>query len=258
VTPRHRITHVLPVPVPPAALAAFAAQLSTDIIDPDVTVEFTAPDAGPLNMLDSAYERTLADIAVTAAGIDAARRGADAVVINSMSDSGLAALRSRLPIPVVGACQASLAIAGTLGHRIGIITMWPQWHALYPPAGAPLGPVSRVAAILDIGVRPDAEALLAGREEEVFPQLDAACRTAIDGHGADVIVLGSTTMHQAWQHLAGTLSVPVINPGAIAHQVAQLLLRARLTHSRIAYPAADRPADVLLAAFAPGLALAQE
>jgi allantoin racemase len=187
-----RIVHILPVPVPPAALDAFASQLSPGIIDPDVTVEFTAPAAGPLNMLDSAYERSLADIAVTAAGIDAAQRGADALVINSMSDSGLAALRSRLPIPVVGACQASLAVAGTLGQRIAIITMWPQWHALYPPVGAPLGPSSRVAAIRDIGVRPDAEALLAGREEEVFPQLDAACRGALEADGADVIVLGST------------------------------------------------------------------
>ncbi|MDL4774202.1 aspartate/glutamate racemase family protein [Actinomadura xylanilytica] len=235
--------------VPAEGLAAFADQLPEEVIDPGVEVEFAAPTQGAANMIDSAYERTICDVAVLAVGARAADRGFAAVVVNSMSDSGLSALRSRLTIPVVGACQASMAVAGLLGHRIGVVTMWPQWHALYPAGAAASGLADRLVSIRDIGTRPDAEALLTGREDTLFPQLLAACRAAIDQDGAQVLILGSTTMHESHRYLSARLEVPLINPGVVAHQTAQQLLRAGLTHSRPAYPSPARPADDLLDAF---------
>ncbi|WP_242909285.1 aspartate/glutamate racemase family protein [Actinomadura terrae] len=241
-----RVLHVLPVAVPPDARAAFAEQLPAEIIDDGVVVEFTAPADGPLNMIDSAYERTLSDVAVLAAATGAQADGYAAVVVNSMSDSGLAALRSRLDIPVVGACQASMALAGVLGQRIGVLTMWPPWHALYPAAASAAGLADRLVSVRDIGVRPDAEALLTGREHEVFPRLLDAARAAIDEDDVHVLILGSTTMHQSHRYLAEHLPIPVINPGVAAHQLVQQLLRAGLTHSRRAHPAPARPNDDLL------------
>ena len=63
---------------------------------------------------------------------------------------------------------------------------------------------------------PDNQNLLAGKEEEVFPALDALARRCIEGDGADVILLGSTTMHQAHGPVARCLPVPVINPGPLS------------------------------------------
>ncbi|MFG1858460.1 aspartate/glutamate racemase family protein [Actinomadura geliboluensis] len=242
--------HVLPVPATADARAAFAAQLPAEIIDPDVQVEFVAPAHGPRNMIDSPYERTIADSAVLAEGTRAAKRGADAIVINSMSDSGLNALRSRLSIPVVGVCQASMALAMQLGRSIGVITMWRPWHELYTSAAAAAGISDRLVSIRDIATRPDSEALLTGREDTVCPQLLAACRVAIKDDRADVLILGSTTLHRAWRYLSERVDVPLINPGVAGHLAAQDLLRAHLTHSRRAYPAPQRADDDLLSSFA--------
>ncbi|MEU8310343.1 aspartate/glutamate racemase family protein [Actinomadura sp. NPDC048955] len=252
-TGKRRILHVLPVAVPPHAWQGFAEQFPAGILDGDTEVEFTAPARGPANMIDSDYERTISDVAVLAAvesvlaAAENAERDFAAIVVNSMSDSGLLALRSRVAIPVVGAGQASLTLASCLGSRIGVVTMWRPWHALYSSAAAAAGISERLVSVRDIGIRPDAEELL-GDRETVYPRLLDACSKAIQEDGADVLILGSTTMHPAHQFLAEQLDVPLINPGVAAQQLAQQLVRARLTHSRRAHPAPARPDSGLLAA----------
>ena len=54
--------------------------------------------------------------------------------------------------------------------------------------------------------------------------------------GADVIVLGSTTMHQSAGWLAQNLPIPVINPGLVAYKQAELLVQLGLSHSKKAFP----------------------
>ena len=61
--------------------------------------------------------------------------------------------------------------------------------------------------------------------------------------GADVIVLGSTTMHQAHAYLAEHLPVPVLNPGLIAYKMCEVLLDLGLCHSKIAYPSPEQIKD---------------
>jgi allantoin racemase len=61
--------------------------------------------------------------------------------------------------------------------------------------------------------------------------LDAA-RRAIDEDGADVVILGSTTMHQSHAFLAERLEVPVINPGLVGYKTCEMLLALGLTHSK--------------------------
>jgi allantoin racemase len=91
------------------------------------------------------------------------------------------------------------------------------------------------ASIRAIDVRPDQEQLLAGKEEVVFAALEEQGRRAIDEDGADVILIGSTTMHQAVDHLRRTLGVPVINPGLLAIKLAELCVQLGLSHSKVAY-----------------------
>jgi allantoin racemase len=78
--------------------------------------------------------------------------------------------------------------------------------------------------------------LLSGKEEEVFPLLQAAAMKAIEIDGADVIILGSTTMHQAHGYLQSRLPVPVINPGPLSYKIAEAALALGHSHSRTAYP----------------------
>ena len=65
--------------------------------------------------------------------------------------------------------------------------------------------------------------------------MEAACRRLVE-RGADVICLGSTTMHQAHRHLSSVLEVPVVNPGPLSYKLIQTMLSLGLSHSRTAYP----------------------
>ena len=53
-----------------------------------------------------------------------------------------------------------------------------------------------------IDVVPDSINLLKGKEEQVFPLLLKAALRCVEEDGADVILLGSTTMHEAHAWLA--------------------------------------------------------
>lgn len=70
----------------------------------------------------------------------------------------------------------------------------------------------------------------------VFAKLKAESEKAIAEDGADVIVLGSTTMHQSAGYLQQNLPVPVINPGLVTYKLAELLLETGLSHSKRAFP----------------------
>jgi allantoin racemase len=235
-----RIKMIMPVPMPPVALAAFEAQIPPSLRRDDVSIDFVAVKEGA-KILDSYYELTMADAFVLEAGLSAEEEGYDAVCINSMSDSGMAALRSRLSIPVVGPGQSCLLTACMLGDKFSILTMWDQWRPLYKKTIQEQGLAHRLASIRSIDVRPDTQELLAGKEEVVFAQLEAAGLAAIEEDGADVIIIGSTTMHQSHEYLAERLPVPVLNPGLISLKLCEMLLDLGLSHSKRAYP----PPEVL-------------
>jgi allantoin racemase len=240
-----RIKMIVPVPVPDVALSGFAAQIPAKLIRPDLAVDFVGTRHGA-SLLDSAYEATLGDMWVLEAGARAEADGYAAVCINSMSDSGLAALRSRLSIPVVGPGRASFHLAADLGKRFSVITMWKRWHWIYEKLALETGLGGRLASIRDIDTRPDTAELLAGKEDIVFAKLEAAARKAIDEDGADVLILGSTTMHQSHSWLAPRLEVPLLNPGLVAFKQCETLLDLGLSHSKRSYFVPETAKDDML------------
>ena len=135
-----------------------------------------------------------------------------------------------------------------LGGRFSVVTMWKHWFHLYEKTISDLGIKSHVASIRSIDVAPDNQSLLAGKEEDIFPLLLAEAKAAIAEDGADVILLGSTTMHQAHRHLSDNLDVPVINPGPLTYKLVEAMLGLGLSHSRTAYPASPVPRTEMVAA----------
>jgi allantoin racemase len=241
-----RIKMIVPVPVPEAALTAFASQIPAHLKRPDIAVEFACAAKGGMT-LDSSYEGVIADAYCLEAGARAEEEGYHAVCINSMSDSGVSALRSRLSIPVVGTAQATYLMACQLGHRFSIISMWDRWRWLYEKVLIEQGLHDRLASIRSIGVRPDTAELLAGKEDSVFPLLLEAAQAAIEEDGAEVLILGSTTMHQSHAFLASRLAVPVLNPGLVAFKTCEMLLDLDLAHSKRRYVSPERTADDIFA-----------
>lgn len=233
---------IVPVPVPPEALDGFAAQFPAHLSRPDISIEFCCAARGG-GALDSPYEGTIADAFCLDAGMQAEAEGFAAVCVNSMSDSGVAALRSRLSIPVIGTAAPTYHLASQLGRRFSILSMWDRWNWLYDKVLGETGLSHRLASIRSIDVAPDTSELLSGKEETVFPKLLEAARRAVESDGADVLVLGSTTMHQSHRFLQERLDVPVLNPGLVAFKTCEALLDLGLAHSKRAWPAPRGPSD---------------
>jgi len=230
-----KVLVIVPFPMSEENRRAREAQLEAVQLGPGIEFHFRPVRAAPANYT-SEHDSVLADISIVDACKNAQAEGYDAVCIDTMSDSGLAAARSLLDIPVIGPGRASMLAALTLGERFSILIMWDRWRHLYRKTIAELGLGARCASIRSIGVAPDNQALLAGKEDEVFPRLLEAARACVEQDGAEVILLGSTTMHQAHGYLAGRLAVPVINPGPLTYKLAEAALALGLKHSRKAFP----------------------
>jgi allantoin racemase len=236
----HRVLVIVPFPFDESGVANRRAQQDACKLGPDIEFDYKPVKAGPA-LFDSPHDWLLADVAIFEAGLSAQEDGYDAVCIDTMSDSGADALRSVLDIPVISPGRASYLTALLLGGSFSILTQWDPWKASYVKPLMTYGLMDKCASIRSINVPPDVENLLGGKEEEVFPKLVDAALRCVEEDGADVILLGSTTMHQAHGHMAASLPVPVINPGPLTYKLAEAVLGLGLTQSRRAYPKPQVP-----------------
>ncbi len=231
-----RILVINPFPLDEAGVARRAAQSSHVALDPDTELVYRPVKFSSISFM-SPHDWLMMDLGVYEAGLTAEDEGFDAVVIDTMSDSGMAALRSVLSIPVIGPGKASMLYALTLGARFSVLAQWKPALPRYRKVIREYGFDRQCASVRSFDVEPDFVNLTEGKEDRTFPiMLDVAMR-CVEEDGADVICLGSTTMHQAAAYLAERLPVPLVNPGPLSYKLAEALLASGLTHSRRAYPA---------------------
>lgn len=230
-----RIKYIIPFPFDEEGIANRAAQIQRDVLGPDTEVE-CVPVRNSATLVDCYYEDLVFDMYITEAGLRAEEEGYDAVVMDTVSDSGMYALRSRLQIPVIGPGLVSYLVGMLLGHRFSIITMWDKWTHLYEKNLALYDLKQKCASIRAVNIPPDVEALFTGKEEEMFAKLTAEAQKAIDEDGAGVILLGSTTMHQAGDYMSEHLPAPVVNPGPVAIKLTEAIVQLGLTHSKVDFP----------------------
>src|SRR5947209_16217479 len=245
-TPREesamRIKYIIPFPFDEEGLANRAAQVPKELLGPDTDVE-CVPVRNSATLVDCYYEDLIFDMYIAEAGLRAEEEGYDAVIMDTVSDSGLYALRSRLTIPVIGPGLVSYAVGILLGKRFSIVTMWDKWRHLYEKNLDTYHLWDKCASIRAVNIPPDVEALFAGKEEEMFARLTEEGRNAIEEDGADVILLGSTTMHQAGDYMSAHLPAPVINPGPVAIKRSEAIVQLGLSHSKVAYPSPSANLD---------------
>lgn len=230
-----RIKYIIPFPFDEEGIANRAAQIPHDLLGPNTEVE-CIPVRNSATLVDCYYEDLVFDMYIAEAGLRAEDEGYDAVVMDTVSDSGMYALRSRLRIPVIGPGLVSYVVGILLGKRFSIITMWDKWTHLYEKNLAVYGLSQKCASVRAVNIPPDVEALFAGKEEEMFEKLTAEAQKAIDEDGAGVILLGSTTMHQAGDYMTEHLAAPVVNPGPVAIKLTEALVQLGLTHSKVDFP----------------------
>jgi len=229
-----KIKYIIPYPLGPEGVQLRADQIPSSLRRPDVSLDFV-PVRNSCKLGDSYYEAALFDAYVLEAGLLAEDEGYDAVVMDSVGDPGLDGLRSRLTIPVIGPGQVAYHLACILGQRFSIITMWDAWNFHYTKVLRSCGLTDALASVRSVGMAPDVEHLFGDRQDEVVERLTQQAMSAIEDDGAEVIVLGSTTMHQAAAYMSEHLPCPVINPGPTAVAIAQAIVDLGLSHSKLTW-----------------------
>ncbi|MEO8656400.1 MAG: aspartate/glutamate racemase family protein [Ramlibacter sp.] len=213
--------------------------------------------AFPRNRLDMKIQ----EIGYIEAGLRAARDGCDAIVLNTIGDYGIEALKSAVRVPVVGAGEAGISVVASLGRPFSIVTIWPAvTDFLYAQVLHASGLGASCAKVAFVGSTDELEAV--GRSDDdyitrmqqgeqlVFERIVAACRAMVDTHGATAILLGCTCMSPVAAKVSAALDVPVVNPLITAAKHAEMLVRLGLRHSPVQYRAAQVARDAAFAAMA--------
>jgi allantoin racemase len=229
-----KVLVIVPFPLDDQGVANRKDQLQAVDLGPGITFDFRPVKAAPA-LYDSYHDYVLADISIFEAGLSAQDDGYDAVCIDTMSDSGMSALRSVLDIPVISPGRASFLTALMFANNFSVLTQWDPWKGLYTKTLKEYGLDRHCVSIRSPNIPPDVSNLLGGKEEDVFPKLLTTAEQCI-ADCAEALCLGSTTMHQSHAWLAERLPVPIINPGPLTYKLAEMALALGLKQSRKTYP----------------------
>jgi allantoin racemase len=154
----------------------------------------------------------------------------DVIVWAGAIDPGLAEMRARSPVPVVGPGEASMYLASISGAPLSVVTV--DEHAV-PVSHAMLDRLSckpPIASVRHIGV--PVRRLVDDRQQGVEAVMREA-RAAVEDDGAKAIYLGSMTLGTLGvdSALRDELGVTVFNPMRVACNAAVQLLAARGTYA---------------------------
>ncbi|MGF7004584.1 aspartate/glutamate racemase family protein [Aminobacter sp. BE110] len=131
------------------------------------------------------------------------------IVVSAFGDPGLAALRQRVGVPVVGICEASMIEASRGGRRFGVATSTPDLTDAIAGRARDLG-----LGHLYTGIRctPGDPIAVAGDEKLLRQSLGEAVRECIELDGAEAVIIGGGPLGQAAEQLQPLFETPVIAP----------------------------------------------
>ncbi len=198
------------------------------------------------NIVSTVADNTIAQHAV----LDALARqhqGFDAVVLAISLDSGLAAARELVSIPVIGMTEAALLTAGMLGERFGMITFGRQSTALYLDLAERYGMHRRLAACRTIDTQSLTDYLDANALHE---RIVAEAQSMVDLPGTGSIVICGAALAGTAYRLRPRVPLPLIDGIACAIRQAEMLVELGLK------PRRNAPVTKLaMAGIAPELAM---
>jgi allantoin racemase len=184
-------------------MAAIAGTLTPPGVD---IVGVTAPRGVP--MILSGEELAAAAPVVVEIGMSEAVTF-DGIIIGAFGDPGLAALRERALMPVVGIAEAAILEAAAEGQRFGVATTTPALIEVIAGRVRELG-----VAELYSGIRltqGDPLALVAD-PPRLVEALAEAVSEAIEQDGAEAVIIGGGPLGQAAIALAPRFQTPIVAP----------------------------------------------
>lgn len=175
----------------------------------------TAPFGAPL--LTTPEDIAEAAHAVEALFADHPPGGIGGVILAAFADPALEPLREHLPIPITGIAEAGMAEAAANGRRFAVVTTTPDL----------VGSIAGLAARYGYGelflgtVLTEGDAIAVTNDPRLLPEaLRLACARAVDGLGAEAIVIGGGPLAVAARAIAGDIAVPLIEPVPAAVRLA--------------------------------------
>lgn len=157
-------------------------------------------------------------------------QGLAAVIINCFGDPGLSAARELADVPVLGAGESALHVAGMLGRRVSILAIGKQKVSFQPEPRMVVWGMEGLFGSLR-GTGRGVEHFVGG-PSWAENDLVAAAQRAVEEDGADVLVLGCTGMAGLAREVEAAVGVPVVEPLAAAVSLAELVADTGLSHSR--------------------------
>ena len=204
----------------------------------DTQLSIVNLDQGP-ESIESLYEDAIAAPQVILRAIQAEKDGQQAVIIDCMNDPGLEATREAVRIPVVGASQAAMMLAGILCHKFSMLSTAPEDRFAFEQLVRRYGLAEKYASTRSVDI-PVAD--LRKKPKKLLKALLRAAKKAIEKDGAHGLVFGCTGMKGMAARLEKELkaighAVVVIDPSLAALKWAEMLVDLNLSHSLRTYPA---------------------
>lgn len=225
-----RILALLPILADDALESETRRELSR-IANPNVEYTVRSLEAGPAS-IESEFDDRVASPYVLDQVVRAEREGFDAVFVSCMGDVATNAARELVRIPVVAPYQTCMAVASTLGDKFGVVTIMESIVPVFLRKAREYGLSENLAGVSSINV-PVLE--LNRKRTQVLEALVRESGRLIDEHHADSIILGCTGLVGMASTLQERVGVPVLDPTPVSVKFAELLVAARISHSRKAF-----------------------
>jgi allantoin racemase len=165
---------------------------------------------------------------------EAEAEGYDAVICDCFSDPAVRPARELLGIPVVGAAEASMHFAASLGQRFSVVTVVANVVPLMENLAEHYGLDKKLASIRYVNI----PVLDLEDKQKLISALHREMLAAIKEDHAHVLVLGCTGMMGVAREMEERLKrdgyeVPVVDPAAASLKFAESLVSMGLKQSRL-------------------------
>jgi allantoin racemase len=219
-----------------AAMTSVIESAARAVAGPSTRIRAVTPGMGPAS-IESHYDEALAVPGILAEITEGERTGSDGYVLACFGDPGLPAARELARGPVVGIAEAAMHTASLLGRGFSVVTTLDRTRGRAWDLAEQYG-MRRFC----LGVRAcDIPVLELDRDPDALKVVTEACARAVEGDGADAVVLGCAGMSTWCERIAAEVGVPVIDGVAAAVLSVQSLITMGLRTGALGEFAAPPP-----------------
>jgi allantoin racemase len=180
------------------------------------------------SLLDEAY----ATPPILEEALRGEREGFDACIIGCAGDAGVLVAKEVLKIPVIGPGEASILISQLIGKRIVILTTLPERIPSLEDK------VTRYISPNRFFIYPANTPVLEMRKDvaRTVEILTSIIQGSIEKDRTDTAILACLSMLGMAEEIQQRVQIPVIDPAIAALEMAQAVVKMKLSQTKKAYP----------------------